>query len=118
MTAIRVKCPSCGDVNLAPHEMSLQLHPSGDRGAYRFTCPECNSQVDRPASRKVTALLISAGVGPVPTDEEAESLAPVLPLEDRCPDPSAAPFTLDDLIAFHFLLEDDVAIAEVFALEP
>jgi hypothetical protein len=98
--------------------MSLHLHPTGDRGAYRFTCPECSSQVARPASRKVTALLVSAGVEPVRMDEEAEALTPVLPLEDRSPDPAAVPFTLDDVIAFHFLLEDDVAIAEVLALEP
>ena len=118
MTAIRVKCPSCGEVDLAPNEMSLHLHPSGDRGAYRFTCPECSSQVDRPASRQVTALLVSAGVEPVRMEEHAETLAPAQPLEDRSPDPAAAPFTLDDVIAFHFLLEDDVAIAELLALEP
>jgi predicted RNA-binding Zn-ribbon protein involved in translation (DUF1610 family) len=117
MTAIRVKCPTCGEVNLAPHEMSLHLHPTGDRGAYRFTCPECSSQVARPASRKVTALLVSAGVGPVPMDEDGAA-RPDLPFEDRCPDPTAAPFTLDDVIAFHFLLEDDVHVAEVLALEP
>lgn len=118
MTAIRVKCPSCGHVDLGANEISLHLHPSGGRGAFGFTCPECTSKVDTPASRKVVALLIAAGVEPVRTreDTDAPAHAPALPLEDRNPDPSAEPFTLDDVIAFHYLLEDDAAIAELFAL--
>jgi hypothetical protein len=117
MTAIRVKCPSCGHVDLGANEISLHLHPSGDRGAFGFTCPECTSKVDTPAGRKVVALLIAAGVEPVRMHEDADASAPApMPIEDRNPDPSAEPFTLDDVIAFHFLLEDDGAIAELFAL--
>lgn len=116
MTTIRAKCPTCGHVELAANEISLLLHSSGDRGGFGFTCPECSSLVDRPANRKMIALLIAAGVEPVRMDEYSEP--PALSLEDRCPDPAAAPFTLDDTIAFHFLLEDDVALAELLALEP
>lgn len=95
--------------------MSLSLHPSGERGAFSFTCPECRSEVDRPASRKTVALLIAAGVGTVPKD--AEILTVPLAFEDWSPDPTAARITLDDVIAFHFLLQDDVAVAEFLSQE-
>jgi hypothetical protein len=116
MTTIRAKCPSCGDVGMAANEMSLHLHPSGDRGAYRFTCPECREEVNKPASRKTVAVLIAAGVETASRIEE-EVARPELPFEDRGPDPDAAAFTLDDVIAFHFELLDDEALAGAFALE-
>jgi hypothetical protein len=101
---------------MAAYEMSLHLHPSGDRGAYRFTCPECREEVNKPASRKTVAVLIAAGVETSARTEQELEL-PELPFEDRGPDPAAAPFTLDDVIAFHFALRDDEAIAGAFALE-
>lgn len=113
MTAIRTKCPTCGDVKLAAHDLSLYLTPAGDRGSYSFICPECSSEVDRPASRKTVSLLIAAGVEPASRGGLAPAVAAdALPLGDRSPDAAAPPFTTDDLIAFHFLLEDDAAIAE------
>ncbi|HEU4354857.1 MAG TPA: hypothetical protein VFT27_04640 [Actinomycetota bacterium] len=110
MTAIRIKCPTCGEVDLTPEEMSLFMAPSGERLSYSFTCPECSLEVDRPASRKTAALLIAAGVEtiPLPMDDE-----PTLPSEDRSPNPDAPPLTLDDLIELHFLLQDDDALAEL-----
>lgn len=101
---------------MAANEMSLHLHPSGDRGAYRFTCPECREEVNKPASRKTVAVLIAAGVETAARTEQ-ELVLPELPFEDRGPDPDAAAFTLDDVIAFHFELRDDEAIAGAFALE-
>jgi predicted RNA-binding Zn-ribbon protein involved in translation (DUF1610 family) len=117
MTAIRAKCPTCGHVDLAANEISLLLHASGDTGMFGFTCPECRAQIDRPATRKVTALLIAAGVEPFRMGEDTETLAPELPLDDMCPDPTKAPLTLDDAIAFHFLLEDDAWLAELLSLD-
>jgi hypothetical protein len=116
MTAIRVKCPTCGHVEVAADEITLILNATGDLGAYGFTCPDCSQMVDTPANRTVVALLIAAGVKPVKRDDEVEAAVPILALEDLSPEPEAAPFTSDDVIAFHFLLEDDVAIAEMFAL--
>jgi hypothetical protein len=112
MTAIRIKCPACGEVDLSPEEMSLFVSPTGDEATYAFTCPECSQDVDRPANRKTVALLIAAGVETTPMPPEPEM---VLPLEDHSPDPSAEPFTLDDAIAFHFLLQDDEALAGLLA---
>ncbi|HYF11139.1 MAG TPA: hypothetical protein VEC09_02460 [Actinomycetota bacterium] len=117
MTTIRTRCPSCGEVDMAADEISLRLDASGDRGEYGFVCPECSDPVKKPANRKTVALLIAAGVEPALTDPEEMIERPVLPFEDRCPDPAARVFTLDDVIAFHYLLEDDTAISELFSLE-
>jgi predicted RNA-binding Zn-ribbon protein involved in translation (DUF1610 family) len=108
MTTIKTKCPTCGEVNMGPAGISLELPIDADHGIYAFTCPECRSEVSKPASRKTVALLLAAGVEPV-DQEEAE--APVLPSADRSPDPGAPAFTLDDVIGFHFQLGDDAAIA-------
>jgi predicted RNA-binding Zn-ribbon protein involved in translation (DUF1610 family) len=108
MTAIRIKCPTCGEVDLTPDEMSLFVAPSGDEASYSFTCPECSTEVDRPANRKTVALLIAAGVETTPWHPE-EALE--LSFEDRSPDPDAPPFTLDDVIAFHYALQDETELA-------
>lgn len=117
MTSIRAKCPSCGVVDLPAEDIALDLHPSGARGAFRFICPECTTVVDRPASRKTVALLLAAGVPVTGGIDQEQTIGSELPFEDWSPDPTARPFTLDDVIAFHFLLEDDVAIAEMLAFE-
>jgi hypothetical protein len=111
MTTIKTKCPTCGEVNMGPTGISLELPADADHGIYAFTCPECFAEVSKPASRKTVALLLAAGVEPVEQQEVR-----VVPFEDRSPDPSARPFTLDDVIAFHFLLEDEVAVADGLGL--
>ena len=98
-------------------EISLTLDASGDRGEYGFTCPGCSDPVSKPANRKTVALLIAAGVEPALADEEREIARPTLAEEDRSPDPAAPSLSMDDLIAFHFLLDDDVALSELFSLE-
>ena len=117
MTTIRTKCPSCGDVDLGADAIQMSLAPSGDQGEYAFTCPVCIDFVTKPASRRTAALLIAAGVQPSEMVEAAPA-APTMPDEDLSPYPGLPALTLDDAIIFHFLLEDDVAIAEEFALEP
>ena len=97
--------------------ISLRLDATGDHGEYGFVCPGCTDAVSKPANRKTIALLIAAGVEPVLTDAEDMIDRPVLPLEDQGRDPAAPPLTLDDVIAFHFLLEDDDAISELYSLE-
>jgi hypothetical protein len=122
MTIIRTKCPTCGDVDMGAGAISLVLESGTEQGAFAFTCPECFAEVSKPASRKTVALLMAAGVEPADTIdpvERADEGHPEVPVEwilsseDRSPDPEAAPLTLDDLIGFHFLLEDDVAVAEM-----
>jgi hypothetical protein len=113
MTTIRTKCPTCGDVDLGADAISMSLTRNGDLGEYRFTCPVCTLAVTKPAGRRTAGLLIAAGVEPT----ELQDRAPSMPLEDLSPTPDAPGLTLDDVIAFHFLLGDDVALAEEFALD-
>ena len=113
MTTIKTKCPTCGEVNMGPAGISLELPVDTDHGIYAFTCPECQAEVSKPASRKTVALLLAAGVEPV---EFAGAEVQMLPFEDRGPDPSAPPFTLDDVISFHFLLQDEVALTDGLGL--
>jgi hypothetical protein len=113
MMTIKTRCPTCGDVNMGPAGISLELPSDGEHGVYGFTCPECLVEVSRPASRKTVALLLAAGVEPIELDEAEVRM---LPPQDRGPEPKAPAFTPDDLIGFHFLLQDDDAIAEGLGL--
>ena len=117
MASIRAQCSSCGVVDLSAEEISLRLHPSGARGAYRFTCPGCHSENDRPANQETVALLLAIGVETVRKEEVQANVRSALPLDDRSPDPVAGALTLDDVITFHFLLEEDVAIEELLSSE-
>jgi hypothetical protein len=40
----------------------------------------------------------------------------VLPYDDVSPDPLAPPLSLDDVITFHYLLENDATLAEAVAI--
>ena len=98
--------------------ISLFLETGSDRGAFAFVCPACSSEVSKPANRKTVALLLAAGVEPAESDAvEAEPGRPWLPLEDRSPVPDADVFSLDDVIRFHFLLEDDSALEELLSVD-
>jgi len=117
MASIRAQCTSCGVVDLSADEISLHLHPSGARGAYRFICPGCHSENDRPANQETVALLLAIGVETFRKHAVPVSVDSALPPEDRSPDPVAGALTLDDVITFHFLLENDVAIEELLFSE-
>jgi hypothetical protein len=116
MTTIRTKCPECGDVDLGADAISMSLAPDGEHGEYAFTCPECARHVSKPANRRTAALLIAAGVQPSELEDPATT--PVIEFEDLSPDPCAPALTLDDVIAFHFAIADDAAVAEELALDP
>lgn len=102
---------------MAADEINLVLEASGDRGEYGFVCPVCFDPVSKPANRKTVALLIAAGVEPVSGEvDQPLPPQPILDDEDQSPVPGAPAFTLDDVIAFHYLLEDEAAISESLAL--
>jgi hypothetical protein len=115
MTTIRAKCPTCGDVDVAADSITLELHPTGDQGEYSFECSLCESVVTKPASRRTAALLIAAGIDPIETGT-VDAPGSLLPYDDLSPDPLAPPLSLDDVITFHYLLEDDAAWAEAMAV--
>jgi len=95
MTSICATCPSCGEVELAADGVLLALRTGADEGTYSFVCPGCRQVVRKPADRTIVALLMSAGAS---VEDEGEPVAP----EIR---PDGPPFTSDDVIDFHFLLE-------------
>jgi predicted RNA-binding Zn-ribbon protein involved in translation (DUF1610 family) len=120
MTTIRTTCPRCGEVDMGPEAILLSVRQSGKEGSYRFTCPNCADDVEKRADRKIVALLVSAGVDIDQTD--GESAGQLLFDEDdeiaedpRGPLPEGPPFKIDDVIEFHYLLEDDRYIAEFLA---
>ena len=62
MTTIKTTCSVCGDVELKPADLVLELDPSEEEGTYRFTCPECTSLERRPANPRVVSVLLATGV--------------------------------------------------------
>jgi hypothetical protein len=102
---------------MGPEAISLSVRESGREGSYRFTCPRCEDPVEKRADRKIVALLVSAGVDLEPRSggggaEGADTLfdqEPVEPLEHA---PAGPAFTTDDVIEFHFLLEDERYLKE------
>ncbi|GIU93046.1 MAG: hypothetical protein KatS3mg011_1952 [Acidimicrobiia bacterium] len=62
MTTIKTICDNCGDVELTPDEIALELEPSEDHGHYVFDCPSCGSLQRRPANPRVVSILLATGV--------------------------------------------------------
>jgi ribosomal protein S27AE len=114
MTTIRTTCPRCGEVDMGPEAILLSVRENGREGSYRFRCPNCADRVEKRADRKIVALLVSAGVDIERND--GGSLEPEGGLFDHeeiegPANPELAPegplLSVDDLIEFHYLLEDD-----------
>jgi len=95
VTTIRTSCPRCGEVDLGPESIELCMPGAASgEGTYSFVCPVCLETVEKQADQKIAALLRSAGV----------SL--VRHLEDSVPE-GLSPLSLDEIIQFHFLLQED-----------
>ena len=99
---------------MGPESILLSVKQNGKEGSYRFTCPSCADDVEKRADRKIVALLVSAGVDIDRDDPDAQSelFDAMEPLEERPPGPS---FSVDDVIEFHYLLEDDRYIRDFLA---
>ena len=97
-------------------------------GVYRFHCPTCLELISKPADRTIVALLISAGVDladPANEQDVHPSMLSNEPLDDEDEEeveegeppawaevrPDGPAFTADDVITFHFQLEDDAWLA-------
>jgi hypothetical protein len=102
---------------MSPESILLSIRDRAGEGSYRFSCPACREAVEKPADRKVVALLLSAGVEldeqmAVETSEQGsfhEVLEAVEEIGELRSD--GPPLTVDDLISFHFLLMDDEKVA-------
>jgi hypothetical protein len=136
MTTIRTTCPQCGEVDMGPESILLSVRRGGSEGTYRFVCPECLGSVEKRADRKIVALLVSAGVdvsdvvhrvqaeldfhygSGLDEPDELEEPVDVYPALDpadsiRGDGPEPPPFTIDDVIRMHFLLQDDTFLREL-----
>jgi hypothetical protein len=98
MTSIRTNCPRCGEVEMGANVVLLSVEPGAEEGFYSFVCPVCQDLVEKPADKKIVSLLRSVGVDLAERRQES----PADP--ER---PGGPPFTLDDVIDFHFLLGGD-----------
>jgi hypothetical protein len=106
---------------MGPESILLSVKQNGREGSYRFTCPSCADDVEKRADRKIVALLVSAGVdidrgaGSTTGMLDPETLFGDAPDDPRGTLPDGPSFTIDDLIEFHFMLEDDRHIQEFLA---
>jgi hypothetical protein len=105
---------------MGPESILLQVTRGGREGTYRFTCPTCMDAVEKRADRKIVALLVSAGVdvaGRATITQTAELFEPEeeRPEDPRGPLPPGPAFTIDDLIDFHFRLQDDRYVQDFLA---
>ena len=91
---------------MGPESILLSVLGGGAEGTYRFVCPVCTGAVEKRADRKIVALLVSAGVDvadqPAAAQQELDYGPPIEETPVDLP-----PFTIDDVIRFHFLLEDE-----------
>ena len=107
---------------MGPEAILLSVQRGGTEGTYRFVCPECLGPVEKRADRKIVALLVSAGVdvadaGAAAAVSQAEfdfgGEGRVTQVAPSKPQVDAPPFTIDDVIRFHFLLRDDEFLKEL-----
>ena len=90
MTTIKASCPTCGEVELTPGDVTLMVCSHAALSYYSFTCPGCTHEVRKPADDHVVALLVSGGVPASVWEVPAEAL------EVK----SGPPIGYDDLLDF------------------
>jgi predicted RNA-binding Zn-ribbon protein involved in translation (DUF1610 family) len=76
MTTIKASCPTCGEVELTPADVSLVVCSHAPLSYYSFACPGCTEQVRKPADDHVVSLLVSGGVPATVWEVPAEALEP------------------------------------------
>jgi predicted RNA-binding Zn-ribbon protein involved in translation (DUF1610 family) len=122
VTRIRANCPSCGEVDLRPHDVVLSVVRAydgliSDASSYRFNCPDCTEVVTKPADERIAQLLTTGGVPVEEAEDAPEVTAPAV--DHRPPHPESRtwgrPLTADDLLDLHFKLEDDGWFDELLA---
>lgn len=100
MTTIRAQCPNCGDVILEADNLNVRICVETQEGSYNFNCPMCEKAVSKSSSQEIIDLLVASGVSKTEWN---------LPLELK--EHKAGPsITLDDILDFHILLENDTWI--------
>jgi hypothetical protein len=62
MTTIKASCPTCGEVELTPADVSLMVCNHAPLSYYAFGCATCGEEIRKPADDHVVSLLVSGGV--------------------------------------------------------
>ena len=97
MMTIRATCPTCGDVEFASEAVTVRVCAADNNGSYAFRCPECGLAVAKPADHRVVDLLTSSGarieVWDLPGELGELHSGPVI--------------TFDDILAFHYAIQED-----------
>ena len=70
MTTIRTSCILCGDVELVPPDLRLELLSPTGTGNYVFLCPHCEEEQRRPANHRVVSILLATGVAYEVVDDD------------------------------------------------
>jgi hypothetical protein len=109
MRTIRATCPLCTDeVDLRPGQITLHLVDQQSDASYHgsrygFECPTCEVFVVKPAGANAVELLLEGGVS-LSTD----TVAPWEKAKAHPENPPAgAPFTADDVLDLHLLLQSE-----------
>jgi hypothetical protein len=97
VATIRASCPTCGDVELTTRDVTVQVCSSNNQGSYAFRCPHCRLAVSKLAEARIVDLLVSSGVRLSVWHMPAELEEPR----------SGAPISYDDLLEFHFQLQQE-----------
>ncbi len=103
MTTIKASCPTCGEVELTPADVSLMVCSHAPLSYYAFTCLTCMDEIRKPADDEIISLLIAGGVDPTMWEIPAEAI-----------EEHAGPaITYDDVLDFVLKLDaiDDFAAA-------
>lgn len=106
---------------MGPESILLQVVRGGREGTYRFDCPTCMEPVEKRADRKIVALLVSAGVDV--SGGRSSGVAELFDSESQMEEdprgqlPPGPAFSIDDVIDFHFRLEDDRYIERFLATQ-
>ena len=103
---------------MGPEAILLSVLQGGVEGSYRFVCPQCMDNVEKRADRKIVALLVSAGVdvdasGAEAPEAQSELFDDEIASLERRPD--GPPFTIDDVIRFHFQLQDERFVEQLLS---
>jgi ribosomal protein S27E len=59
---VKVTCPDCGHVRVAPTDVRLVVTESPGGSFYMFTCPGCDQRVRREVTRDVAGALLARRV--------------------------------------------------------
>ena len=97
VATIRASCPTCGDVELTTSDVRVLLCSTTNESTYAFQCPSCRVAVTKEAESRVVDVLVASGV------ELSIWQMPAEMHEEH----HGAPITYDDLLLFHFELQDD-----------